>query len=70
MADNYEVQSQQETATFDAHGNAARGMEITAKSLPSNVTFTVTVPEADYTQDKVTALLSERANVIEGIHAS
>lgn len=66
---NYEVVSQVEGYSLDPTVGAVQVMNITARTIPNNVAFTVQVPIDDYTAAHVQQVLSERAATIEQVHA-
>lgn len=68
MADNYKVTGQQEGLMLTPDGRTETAMSITFVVEPAGVTQTIQVPLAEYTVDNVDKLLSERADIVNGVH--
>jgi hypothetical protein len=66
MAKLYKVDDILERTTINRKGLIEKKYRITATSQ-SGMTFTVEIPESDFTQEKVDQVLSNKASLIEGI---
>lgn len=66
---NYEVVSQTEGLDITNPAAPVKVMQIAIRTKPSGVLLTVDVPLSDYTADNVKRILTERASVVELVHA-
>lgn len=68
MAKVYTVDDVSERTTITPKGLIVKQYRITA-TTSSGITFSLTVPEEDFTKEKADKLLTDKANLIEGVKA-
>jgi hypothetical protein len=68
MAETFIVLSQQQTTQLGPGGQVEDAMEVTAQTV-SGVVFSERIPLNAYSVENVHALLSQRAEEIERVHA-
>lgn len=66
MAKLYKVDDIAERTTITRQGQIRKVYRVTATSH-TDTSFTVDIPEADFTEEKVDKILAEKASLIEGI---
>lgn len=69
MADNYEITAQRPTTIIGPDGNVGPAVTITFTTIPHKVPGVVTVPQIDYTPDRVADIVGAAATNAEAIQA-
>jgi hypothetical protein len=69
MAATYEIVTVIERTDITPKGEFIRVYEITAKTKPHGIEFTMLMPEAEFTKEKAAALLDKKAKDLEALYS-